>query len=724
MSDFQKKMGGVIAEAIAPALIMILIGSLVFFLAEVFYHGQYLGRMRLILAWWVFGSVLVCRIAITEGRERSIAFGLALAFVVWIALNRFVEIQGALAPFKIFINAGFICLSWWCASKLVWDCTLLDGSRDTSNKGLMQRIGLNRLVAKLSGQTAADDMDEDAEEEQEEVYGATSETSPRQMNWLQKIVRLGKGKNTPGLTVVYFSIAAVPIFGLGQGFIPVEDEFSRQFSFKMFVCYMLAGLGLLLTTSLFALQHYLLKRDVALPNPIAISWIVTGLLMTVAILAAAWILPRPYPEYSFGEAPIRFESPTDLQSSEYAMFGDDGPDDQPSNRVNNERDQTGENTSDQGKEKSSQSSDNSQSKQETSGGKSESKSENKSDSKSQPQQSDSSDSSKSKSDSSNEGKSSSPDKQSSDSKSGKGKQDQNQQGDSDKSDSKGDQSSKSDDAKQSDASEQNENKNDSKTDGDSKDDQQDKNQSEPDKRSNDSQSAQNQSSDSKSGRNKSEKAQQKNSSNRKSRTPAKQPSRVPQVKINPSLGAFATVLKWLFYALVAIVGIFLAWKYRRQIMESWRSFLRELRELLDRLFGRRQAVPDAAELTSDEMSASARGFHDFVDPFASGQSQQMPVEELVAYCFAAFEAWGRDNQLPREADQTPHEYAEQVGVRQKHIAAGAKAMADLYCQAAYSKAELPTGTRRHLARFWKMLQQHRVEPLSAEFDPLTGAAVT
>ena len=180
----------------------------------------------------------------------------------------------------------------------------------------------------------------------------------------------------------------------------------------------------------------------------------------------------------------------------------------------------------------------------------------------------------------------------------------------------------------------------------------------------------------------------------------------------------------MFYLIVVIVGIFLAWKYRRQIRESWRNFLRELRELFDRLLGRRQAAPAVAEAASDELAASARGFHEFADPFVSGGSRQMPVAELVKYCFAAFEAWGRDNQLPRLADQTPHEYATQVGARQKHVSAGARAMADLYCQAAYSNAELPADTRRRLARFWQMLRQHRIEPLPAEYDPLTGAAIT
>ena len=108
MTQLQQKMGASIFAAIAPALIMMLIGSLIWFCAEIVYYGQYLERVRVILALWVFGSVLVCRIAVTEGKERSVMFGLPLAAVVWIAMMRFVEVRGVLGPFEFLLHIIFI----------------------------------------------------------------------------------------------------------------------------------------------------------------------------------------------------------------------------------------------------------------------------------------------------------------------------------------------------------------------------------------------------------------------------------------------------------------------------------------------------------------------------------------------------------------------------------------------------------------------------------------
>ncbi len=61
------------------ASIMALVGSLVFFLIEVFYQGNFQGRLHYIFALFVIGHVLVGRISIEEGRERAVLFAVPLA---------------------------------------------------------------------------------------------------------------------------------------------------------------------------------------------------------------------------------------------------------------------------------------------------------------------------------------------------------------------------------------------------------------------------------------------------------------------------------------------------------------------------------------------------------------------------------------------------------------------------------------------------------------------
>jgi hypothetical protein len=46
-----------LAIAVCPALIMVLVGSLVFFLLQIGYSGQWTGRLQWVLFWFVFAMV-------------------------------------------------------------------------------------------------------------------------------------------------------------------------------------------------------------------------------------------------------------------------------------------------------------------------------------------------------------------------------------------------------------------------------------------------------------------------------------------------------------------------------------------------------------------------------------------------------------------------------------------------------------------------------------------
>ena len=72
--------------ALSPLLIMALVGSLVFFLLEILYVGQYSGRLQWTLFCFVFAMVLIARISIEQGYERAGLYGIALAVAVFLAL--------------------------------------------------------------------------------------------------------------------------------------------------------------------------------------------------------------------------------------------------------------------------------------------------------------------------------------------------------------------------------------------------------------------------------------------------------------------------------------------------------------------------------------------------------------------------------------------------------------------------------------------------------------
>ena len=134
------------AIAISPVLIMLMVGSMMYFLVAVFYVGRYELRIYWILGCFTMAIVLISRISIEDGQERAILFGAALAGVTGFAVMRFANI--------LFLPWLLLALAWWSASKLTWDCTLIDEGQDSSGQGLMQIVTFGKKKAEAASRTA------------------------------------------------------------------------------------------------------------------------------------------------------------------------------------------------------------------------------------------------------------------------------------------------------------------------------------------------------------------------------------------------------------------------------------------------------------------------------------------------------------------------------------------------------------------------------------------
>ena len=299
-------LGDYLAIAISPILIMGLVGSLAYFLLEVFYHGQFQGRLHVIVGLFVMATVLISRISIEEGSERAGMFGLPLAIVTILAINRFVEFRGgAVQHFTWLINFGLISITWCAAHMLTWDCTRPDEEQDDSGEGLMETMGLDsaaqsRLpVPKVSVESTT----------QSHATGPT---------WWQRFTGHGR-RHAPGTWIVYFSLGALPLFGLGQWLIPDHDVTSRRYAFWLLLVYVGCGLGLLLGSSFLSLRRYLRRRRMEMPPAMARVWVTVGAIIIVVLLIVSAILPRPAPEYSIAELPVVMGSPGDPEASQQAV---------------------------------------------------------------------------------------------------------------------------------------------------------------------------------------------------------------------------------------------------------------------------------------------------------------------------------------------------------------------------------------------------------------------
>jgi hypothetical protein len=589
---------------ISPALIMLLVGSLMFFLIEVFYQGQYEARLLFVMAMFVMAIVCVARISMEEGTGYAALFGLPLAVVVGIALIRFVNFSGPLAPVSALVNWGLMALVWWAAHKLTWDCTLIDDTQDASGAGLLSQMGLDQEgttdVAAAQGQP---------------------EAAATPLDWWRSWLEADRRPHPPGMWVVYFSLAALPLYGIGGWFVPEGDLETRRRCFWLMVVYVGSGMLLLLSTSFLGLRRYLRQRHLEMPVEMAASWVGFGLAIVVAMLLLAALLPRPSPEYSIAHL-VDVKS-IERQASRIA-FGPDGAkrsEGEPSSSAAKPQDgQAGEHPGESGSDDKAKGQSGSGDSQQGSSQQGETDSSNRQSQEASSQGSQDSSAGQPSSESSGSEKTDGRSQSKAESSSNSSEQQGQQRADSTR---EADESSPRDDASQADDAGQRE------------------------------QAAESQP------------------------QATRQSSSGMIEQLVQSLGG---LLKILFYLVLGLVAAVMAWRYRAELWAAWQKLLAELRDLWARWFGSRAATASGAT----PPPPPSPGFSQFSDPFASGMASRWSLAELVRYTFAALEAFGREQGCPRAGGQTPLEYAAAIGRLDHNLAGDVRHLAELYSQLAFA----------------------------------------
>jgi hypothetical protein len=305
--------------AVSPALIMAMVGSLVYFLIEVFYEGDYAARLDYAFGLFVFAAVLVARISIEEGREYAAMFALPLGGAMYLVLLKFAEHP---SPFSWLINLALMCLVWWCADRLTWDSTVIDDDEDASGEGLMQRIGVDG-PAKGEEKSAKPQAVAATGEKGNELF-ETQASGAGLKQWLKRLVMGKRGPHTPGIWVFYFSLGALPLFGLGQYWIPSADTGRRRYAFSLLLVYVASALALLVTTSFLNLRRYLRQRRIEMPLPIAGTWVGVGAALIVIVMMLAMMIPRPAAEVAISQVPWHVGSPGGTSASQTSVNRDGG----------------------------------------------------------------------------------------------------------------------------------------------------------------------------------------------------------------------------------------------------------------------------------------------------------------------------------------------------------------------------------------------------------------
>jgi hypothetical protein len=638
--------------AICPALIMLLLGSFLFFLVHVFYQGQFETRLLFVLAMFVMAIVCITRIAMEEGKAYATLFAFPIGLLVGIALARFVQIRGPLEMYSGPINWTLMAIVWAAAHRLTWDCTLIDDTQDASGAGLLAQMGLD-AEGTASGVAPATT----------EATTGTPAARRESLPWWQTFLENDRSPHPPGVWVVIFSLVALPIFGIGGRFIPEGDLEARRRCFLLLVVYCASALALLLATSFLGLRRYLRQRRLEMPLEMAGAWVGAGIVLILATLLIASLLPRPSPEYSLAHL-VQIDS-LERKASQYA-FGPEGGKSDPNNpSPSGVEQQEGQKADQSGGGKADP---NNKSGEATKSGKGPGGSE-KGKSSGGGQKGGEKGASKG-SESGKSGAKSDSSQNTDDQSSEKGSQsgEQGKQGTEDKRQSSGDNSqSKSKGNQPPDAESQDQNASPSASNGEQSRDGQSK------------QADSSTSSNGSSGPNPWQRALQQGLS---------------------WFGSLGGILKSIFYLALAIVAAVLAGRYRAEILAAWRKLLAELRDLWAKWFGKPEAQRDEQPAAPVQRP---RRFADFADPFAGGQASRMSPAELVRYTFQALEAWGRDNGCTRTEGQTALEYAAAIGQLDQELAREAQHLAELYSRLAYAPPAAIRTTFEPLRSLWRKL---------------------
>jgi hypothetical protein len=271
-----KTLADFLVIAVSPALIMVMVHSVCFFLVEVFYRGEAAGGVRWVLFWFVLAVVLIARIGIEQGDGQAMIYGLALACVTWLYLS-------TVQPNVVF-GALLLGIVWFTAHKLTCNCTLIDEEADASGQGLLQT--LRQLPRRFK---------------KEQVPAAKTVATPKaSVSVPSPKKEKAASSQIPGIWLIYYSLAALPLFGLGQTLLPAGDLAARQQGFAYLFFYLAAALGLLVITSFLGLRRYLRQRHVVMPGKIALGWIQFGVVGAAIVLCLSLLLPRPGSSEAWG----------------------------------------------------------------------------------------------------------------------------------------------------------------------------------------------------------------------------------------------------------------------------------------------------------------------------------------------------------------------------------------------------------------------------------------
>jgi len=250
----EKTLADFALDIFIPLCVMLLVGSVVYFLIDV--RSAYIaGDTRLlkyICFLYVMGAVLINRIRASQAYdERHIVYGVGLALAIILFMFVFSSKRGSVAGgpgpglgMQLFFNLAIVGVIWWAADRITRECAAEDAGDQSSGSGILTAIRtrpwrkaarakpepgtparplLGTLkpskpeseVRALPSLIAPPELVHEDEEEGEVEPGAAEKGVEKKEKTPQRLSRKHQG-----VSAIYFSIFALLLFGVGQIMIP------------------------------------------------------------------------------------------------------------------------------------------------------------------------------------------------------------------------------------------------------------------------------------------------------------------------------------------------------------------------------------------------------------------------------------------------------------------------------------------------------------------------
>lgn len=275
------RLGGGLSKFLSAGLIPLciwgMVSALCLFLIDlrsaIILGGE--NRLRLGVLGFAAGAVLVQRLFYQEGRSSATRYA-----VIFLALITVFSLQSAFAyrvpihPLIVFVaNCAVLYALWFAGRAITKGC-----SADEESAMAAADSGSLRKMARWKRAGRKPPPDELAARDAE-----------LERKWAERLP-----KKHPGASLLYFSVFAIPVFGLGLFFFnPEEDPWARARLGGYLFVYLFCCMSLLFLASLAQLRAYFETREVTLPEPLGLAWMAIGFAVVTVVMVAAFLAPQP-----------------------------------------------------------------------------------------------------------------------------------------------------------------------------------------------------------------------------------------------------------------------------------------------------------------------------------------------------------------------------------------------------------------------------------------------